>query len=236
MTIKSFISGIRIYLIALTGLSASLATGALQASDVPLMPNTRQAWIAKNIELDGVTASVRSIYHRDPIEQVTAYYEQAWANHGPVHISEDGQQRVIAAQHRDKFVSLQIESGADGTYGVLIISDPPIPGTVDEVQLPLPEGFIVLSTQTHRDGSDDAQTITLHSSQSVERVSAELVNQWRTHGWTLLRKTPFKHSANGREVRMKKGNQHIQAYIAQDKRWNNSTLAFVIQKPNGAGQ
>ena len=236
MTINTLICGARIYLIVLAGLSASLTAGTLQASDVQLMPNTRQVWIAKSIELDGVPASVRSIYHRDPIDQVTAYYQQAWANYGPVHISKKGQQQTIAAQHRDKFVSLQIEPGADGTYGVLIISEPPIPGTVDEVQLPLPENFIVLNTQTHRDGSDDAQTITLHSSHSVERVSAELVNQWRTHGWTLLRKTPFKHSIDGREVRMKKGKQHILAYIAQDKRWNNSTLAFVIKKTNGAGQ
>lgn len=236
MTIKSLNSSLRIYLIALTGLSACLTAGTLQASDVPLMPNTRQAWIAKNIELDGVPASIRSIYHRDAIEQVTAYYQQAWSRYGPVHTSKDGQQQIIAAQHRKKFVSLQLESGANGTYGVLIISEPPIPGTVDEVQLPLPENFIVLNTQTHRDGSDNAQTITLHSNHSVERVSAELVNQWRTHGWTLLRKTPFKHSTGGREVRMRKGKQHLLAYIAQDKRWNNSTLAFVIRKTNGADQ
>lgn len=200
------------------------------------MPNTRQVWIAKNIELDGVPASVRSIFHRDSVEQIIAYYQQAWSHYGPVHIGKTNQHPVIATQYRDKFVSLQLESGVDGTYGVLIVSETPIPGTVNDVRIPLPSNVMVLNTQTHQDGLKDAQTVTLHSSGSVERVSAELVDKWRTHGWTLLRKTPFKHMQQGREVRMKKGNERLLAYIAQDKRWNNSTLAFVISQSSGASQ
>ena len=215
---------------------ALLGVAPGHAASIELMPGASAIWIAKDISLGGIPASIEAVRHAEPIDRVIDFYRHAWERYAEVQIIGSGAQRIVSTRYRNRFISLQLESGPSGTDGILITSEEPGDDTAPDATLLLPPSAHLLSQQSHRDAGKLTETLTLHSERDAAMFSADLAIEWQAAGWQTVRDLPATRPDSGRQLTLVRGSERLDAYVARDRKWDNATLALVVWQRNGARQ
>ena len=179
------------------------------------MPGMSAQWIAKDVTINGLPASMRSVQVSLPLSEVLRYYRQQWA--GRIDERVEGQWHVLATRHRDRFVSLRLRASGNSVQGILTDSRDPdsaVPGL--DSALPVPPGLVRLSHQVFRDGPARGENLTLMSSRSVayERQAFDAI--YRGEGWVNIEDRAAHTVADAHVLQFLRGKQSARIVFYRD--------------------
>lgn len=207
--------------------------------EIPLMPGTKASWIARQIEMNGLPTSIKSVRHAKPLPDVLAFYQREWTENGSVVTHRHGLWQVISTKIDEHFISLQLKQNLDSTEGMLVVTlDPKNHRTDLSTSLTLPTSFQVLAHQRHLDQVDQAETITLSSPQNVGITTSMLRTALTGAGWRVVSDTSATSLRAGhnlyftRQGATQRARQHewVKAFIAVDPAWSQRTLVLITRK------
>lgn len=196
--------------------------------DVKLMPNTKQTWIAKRMNMNGVPTSIRQIENTQPLQRVIEHYKQSWSDQSEVIERRQDEWQILLTKMKDNFISLHLKSKGHGTEGMLMVSGDP-QHYIDSAQtrLPLSPAFKILSRQEHMDSDGDAETITMSSTDGVAMVRSSLLSTLSADGWKTVYDKPATHIGTAHSLRLSRSRDHIKVFIGADPEWSEDTLILL---------
>lgn len=194
-------------------ISILLAT-PVQARDW-LMPGLSTEWIARDMHLNGVPASIRSVSGRRSLDQVLDYYRRQWA--GRIAIRRAGSWRVLAMKSGTQFASLRIRSLGAGVQGVLTVSlDPDRATPTLDSELRIPSGLERLSHQVFNDPGSQGENLTLMSRRSVVFERQAFCALYQTDGWTMLEDRPTSSVRGGHVLTFLRAKEQVRVVLYSD--------------------
>lgn len=209
--------------VALAGL---LLLGSVQASD-RIMPGLTAKWIAKDMVINGVPASMQSIEGRVRLDDVLRYYRNAWE--GRLDERVEGNWRVLATRDRRQFVSLRLRSGGPGVEGVLTVSlDPSLATPNVASELLVPAGLVRLAHQSFRDPGVDGENLTLMSHRSVAYERQAFESLYRSDGWSSIENRATQSVYDGRVMQFLRGKQQVRVVLYRDPALANGNTLILV--------
>ena len=180
-----------------------------------VMPGLSAQWIARDMTLNGVPASMRALSGNVRLHDVLRFYRSAWR--GALDERVEGDWHVLASRQRDRFVSVRLRSIGHGVEGVLTVSLDPGRATPSlESSILVPPGLVRLAHQAFRDGGERGENLTLMSSRSVAYERQAFVSAYRGEGWTLIEDRAAGSVSEGHIVQFAQGKQSLRVVIYRD--------------------
>lgn len=198
--------------IALTAL-ALLATVPAWADD--LMPGLSAQWIARDMELNGVPASMRSVSGSLPLVEVLRHYRRQWD--GALLERRQGEWHVLATRRHGRFLSLRVRGTDTGVDGVLTDSlDPGSASPSLESTLPVPPGLERLAHQTFRDHGSRGENLTLMSRRSVAFERQAFLSLYENDGWVRAADRATLAVPDGHVLELLRGKEQLRIVLYRD--------------------
>ncbi len=195
---------------------------------VPLPDGFTGQWIAEDLRLNGVRASLRSFRGPGETDRVVAHYRDAWQRGAGAVVRRHGDWRVVATRDQDHFLSVHVHAMRDGVEGVVVVSEVPDPHTAPQSgNLPVPPSWLLLGRQEFVDRGRRAETVTLLSRQNVTGARIALVSAFERNGWRVVRDTAAQTLPDGYVLELRNGRRYARVFIARHHRWDRHTLAFA---------
>lgn len=209
----------------------TLSTGIARADEL-IMPGLKAQWIAEDMTLNGLPASMRTLQGDVALVDVLGYYRTLWA--GELHERIDGDWRVLATRKRDRFISLRLQSAGVGVRGVMTVSADPTNrmATLDS-DFPTPPGLTRLAHQTFRDGSLYGENITLMSRRGVAYESQAFRALLAGAGWTLAEDRAAATVPDAQVMHFVRAKQQARVFIYRDAELANGKALILVtwQRP-----
>ena len=207
-------------------------SAAGHTESLKLMPGATATWLAKDMNLNGIPASIQSLRFRDPIDDVVAYYRARFRQSGQVIERPRGEWTVLATRIDKRFVSLQLKADAGATVGIATFTDlPDEDATRYRGALPIPQGVDVLSHQRHNDDGRNAETVTLGAGLSVANLSATIAHAFESEGWVQSLNQPAQTFSDGHVLRFSGPPGVVDITVGYDKKWSDQSLALLVLRP-----
>lgn len=179
------------------------------------MPGLSAQWIAQDLTINGLPASIRSVQGRLPLAEVLRYYRQHWA--GRIDERVEGEWHVLATRHRDRFVSLRLRESGNGVQGVLTDSRDPASAVPKlDSTLSVPPGLVRLSHQVFRDGPARGENLTLMSSRSVAYERQAFDALYRGEGWVRIEDRAARSVTDAHVLQFLRGKQNARIVLYRD--------------------
>ena len=212
----------RIALIALALISTAPA-----AADEWLMPGLTAQWIARDMDLNGVPASMRTVRGDKPLAEVLSYYRRLWA--GDVHERRQGEWHVLATRQHERFTSLRIRRSGAGVRGILTTSlDPEVASPNLESTLPVPHGLQSLSHQTFRDHGSRGENLTLMSSRSVAYERQAFVSLYEGDNWRRAEDRGTRTVPDGHVLQFLRGKEQVRVVLYRDPDLSDGRTLILV--------
>ena len=181
----------------------------------PLMPGLSAQWIARDMTINGVPTSIRSVHGDLKPEDVLRYYRKEWA--GRLDERVEGEWRVLATRHRDRFISLRLRSTSNSVQGILTDSLDPAKATPSLASpLPIPHGLETLSRHTFTDGGIQGENLTLASRRSVAFERQAFASTFRLDGWTRMEDRAAQTVSNGHILNFVRRKESVRIVLYRD--------------------
>ena len=192
-------------------------------ADAWVMPGLEAQWIARDMTLNGVPASMRSLHGRRSLADVLTYYRrlgERLCTHpctDSVHEYRQGVWHVLAMKQRGTFASLRLRSVDGGVHGVLTTSADPATARVNlSSELPVPSGLTSLSHQSFRDRASGGENLTLLSPRSVAYERQAFVALYQNDGWTPAEDRAAKTVPDGHVLQFLRGKEQVRVVLYRD--------------------
>ena len=193
---------------------ALLATTVSSADDW-VMPGLATQWIARDVELNGLPASMRTMSGARPLQDVLQYYRKLWA--GNLDERQQGEWHVLATRQHDRFASLRLRAHGAGVRGVLTVSLDPA-STLPELEsrLLVPPGLQTLARQNFRDPGSRGENLTLMSPRSVAYERQAFAALYEGEGWTRAEDRATQTVPDGQVMQFLRGKEQIRVVLYRD--------------------
>lgn len=208
-----------------------LACTAARAEQL-IMPGLSAQWVAEDMTLNGIPASMRTVAGSMPLVDVLRYYRRLWA--GELQERIEGEWRVLAIRQRDRFITLRLQSAGVGVEGVLTVSaDPSSHQASLDSDFPVPRGLTRLAHQSFRDGSLYGENLTLMSGRSVAYERQAFDALLRGQGWTLAEDRVATTVPDAHVMHFVRAKQQARVFIYRDPELANGNALILVtwQRP-----
>ena len=195
--------------------TALLLVSTQSAANEWVMPGLTTQWIARDMDLNGLPASMRAISGQRPLSDVLRYYRDEWS--GAIDERQMGEWHVLSTRQRDRFASLRIRARGGGVEGVLTTSVDPAVALPDlSSRLPVPPGLKPLARQRFRDSGSQGENLTLMSPRSVAYERQAFASLYATDGWTVAEDRPTQTVPDGQIMQFLRGKEQVRIVLYRD--------------------
>jgi len=213
------------------GCAVALLLGLMPAApswaDDWVMPGLTTQWIARDMDINGVPASMRTVRGNRTLDEVLRYYRQQWA--GAIDERTEGDWHVVATRQRKQFVSLRLRQSGMGVHGVLTTSlDPGMASPGLRSKLPVPPGLTRLAHQAFRDGGTRGENLTLMSSRSVAWERQAFAALYRSDGWIRVEDRVTRAVRNGHVLQFLRGKQQVRIVLYRDPELADGNTLILV--------
>lgn len=180
-----------------------------------LMPGLSAQWIARDMSINGVPTSMRSVEGAISLDRVLRHYRRAWGD--GLEERTEGMWHVLATRERDRFISLRLRRAGNAVQGILVVSADPSKATPSlRSDLPVPPGLERLSHQSFRDGGTRGENLTLASHRTVafERQAFDFL--YRSEDWLRVEDRRAQSVADGHVLQFVRGKRSARIILYRD--------------------
>jgi len=194
--------------------AALTVTNTCLAADL-VMPGLTTQWIAQDMRLNGLPASMRTVQGDRPLAEVLNYYRRLWS--GAIDERRNGEWHVLATRQRNEFISLRLQASAGGVRGVLTVSaDPATVAASLDSPLPVPSGITRVSHQAFRDKGSEGENLTLISRRSVAWERQAFVSLYLGEGWAHTEDRVAQSVPDGHVLQFLRGKEQVRVLLYRD--------------------
>ena len=191
-----------------------LLSGTVFADDW-LMPGLTAQWIAKDMTMNGVPASIREVRGQRPLDEVLTYYRRHWA--GRIDERRDGDWHTLATMHGDRFASLRLRDTGSGVHGTLTVSlDPALAAADLSTRVPIPPGLTRLASQTFEDRGSSGENLTLMSPRDIAYERQAFASLYSGDGWTRTEDRAMRSVTEGHVLQFLHGKDQVRVVLYRD--------------------
>lgn len=193
------------------------------------MPGLSAQWIARDMTLNGVPASMQALSGSVSLSEVLRYYRSTWR--GALDERVEGEWHVLATRQRDRFASLRLRPVGLGVEGVLTVSlDPGRAAPSLESSILVPPGLVRLAHQEFRDGAERGENLTLMSSRSVAYERQAFVSAYRGEGWTLIEDRKAGSVTDGHIIQFVQGKRSLRVVLYREATLAEGRTLVLVTK------
>jgi len=196
-------------------------------ADEWVMPGLDTQWIARDMELNGVPTSMRSVLGEQGLDEVLGFYRREWRDALDERI--DGDWHVLATRQRGQFVSLRIRQAGAGVQGILTASADfaMVEPNLDSA-LPIPHGLTRLGHQAFRDQGSTGENLTLMSPRSVSHERQAFQSLYQRDGWVLTEDRGTQSVRNGHVLQFVRGKDQARIVFYRDPQLANGRTLILV--------
>ena len=196
-------------------------------ADDRIMPGLTAQWIARDMEINGLPASMQTITGNRSLDEVLRYYRRAWS--GAIDERQEGPWTVIATRQGDQFISLRLQGFGRSVRGVLTVSLDPEKATPNsKSELGIPPNLQKLGHQIFRDRGSRGENLTLMSRRSVPYERQAFASLYENDGWTKIEDRTTQSVHDGHVMTFLHGKKQVRVVLYRDPDLaDGSTLILV---------
>jgi len=192
-----------------------------------VMPGLTTQWISRDMVLNGVPASMRTVNGDQSLAEVLKYYRQQWA--GAIDERTEGEWRVLSTLQRNQFVSLRLRESGTGVRGVLTTSlDPAAASPSLNSTLAIPAGLTRFAHQSFRDQGSSGENLTLMSPRSVAYERQAFASIYRSDGWTLGEDRATRAATDGHVMQFLRDKEQVRVVLYRDPALANGQTLILV--------
>lgn len=190
-------------LLVVLAVTVSHTAVAGQWPQVVAPPRSTVAWVADDLNQNGVPMQIQTFSSPSSLDELTGFYRQQWASDGQAAVeSQLGEWHVIGQRQGDYYVTVQARQiGKQASEGFIVVNDlkPLLAGRaeIDDV-FPRMGGTVMISNTTTRDAGRSAKTLLLENTYTVNANASFYAGELKSSGWAL--RTSFDRPENGRDT------------------------------------
>ena len=160
-------------------------------TDIPVPQNASLAWISDSLNQDGMQLAIQTFYSDDSVDEVMAFYREAWHKEGdvPGYVENTlGEWLIISQLRDDSNIVLQVKPGEAGnTTGFLSTATKNSGLKQPALDFPMPDGTEKFSSSYVEEDDAQVHTMTFISTQTVGNAANFYRNNMSRKGWELAR-------------------------------------------------
>jgi len=180
-----------------------------------VMPGLTTQWIARDMDINGVPASMRTVRGDRSLDEVLRYYRRHWA--GAIDERIEGDWHVVATRQHEQFVSLRLRQFGTGVRGVLTTSlNPGVASPSLRSILPIPPGLTRLAHQSFRDNGARGENLTLMSPHGIAYERQALITLYESDGWARVEDRATRAVRDGHVLQFLRGKEQIRIVLYRD--------------------
>lgn len=211
----------------LLGLLSIAPLKAMAAAADWAMPGLATQWIARDMELNGVPATMRTVRSHRPLAEILRYYRRQWA--GAIDERIEGEWHVLATRQRKQFVTLRLRQSGTQVHGVLTVSlDPGVASPSLKSTIPVPPGIERLAHQAFRDEGARGENLTLMSRRSVSYERQSFAALYQNGGWTRIEDRATRTVPDGHVLQFLRGKEQIRIVLYRDPDLANGRTLILV--------
>ena len=166
-------------------------------------PHSTVAWVADDLNQNGVPMQIQTFTSSSSLDELTDFYRQQWASDGQAAVeTQMGEWYVIGQRQGDYYVTVQARQvGKQASEGFIAVNDlkPLLDGRTDvDNAFPRMGGSVMISNTATRDAGRPATTLLFENSYAVNANASFYVGELKSSGWSL--RTSFDRPENGRDT------------------------------------
>lgn len=219
------VSLLAVLLTLLLGSSVSLASFFNKWPEMPAPPQSKVAWVAKNIVQNGVPMKIQNFSSKLDAKSVADYYVSTWSKgtgSKPV-VNKSAEWIIIGKIQRGYLLTVQAKNTKNGmgSEGFLAVSTLPAMLNSDSIgpdtSFPKLSGTKVLSDTLSEDSGRTGKTLLFKNSYSVRSNASFYINKMKAKGWIIdpLYKEAHRSAVNSSYLYFNRNNESLTITITR---------------------
>ncbi|MGI9236443.1 MAG: hypothetical protein ACR2QZ_03560 [Woeseiaceae bacterium] len=196
-------------------------------ADEWVMPGLTTQWIARDMDINGVPASMRTVRGARSLDEVLRYYRHHWA--GAIDERVEGEWHVVATRQHEQFVSLRLQQFGTGVRGVLTTSlNPGVASPGLQSTLPIPPGLTRLAHQSFRDDGARGENLTLMSPRGIAYERQAFATLYQSGGWVRVEDRATRAARDGHVLQFLRSKEHIRIVLYRDPELADGNTLILV--------
>lgn len=192
-------------LLVSAGMLQSQVTFAAQWPDVVAPPRSTVAWVADDLNQNGVPMQIQTFTSATSLDELMQFYRQQWTSDEQAAIENQlGEWYVIGQRQGDYYVTVQARQvGKNASEGFIAVNQLKslLSGRADvDDEFPRLGGTTLVSNTTTRDSSRAAKTLLMENSYTVNANGSFYAGELKSAGWALRKN--FERPEAGRNTQV----------------------------------